>query len=83
MAIYSRCGSVVTIQRPVTTLGEVMALENRKTDKHDQSRLHLNQYCVIQYADDGRQVLADLALLRADEGAAEIYRAARAVGCDV
>lgn len=83
MAIYSRCGSEVEIKRPVTTLDDVAKLESRKTDEHDKQRLSMGQYVVVAYRDDGREVLADLAMLRADDGIVEIHKAARAVGCNV
>ena len=83
MAIYSRGGSAVTIKRPITSIVEVAELEKRRPDKHDKERLALNQYAVVEYADDGREVMADLAMLLADEGIREIHTAARAVGCKV
>ena len=83
MAIYSRGGTEVKIVRPVTTLDEVAKLENRETDAHDIERLAYRQYCIVRYSDDGREAMADLAMLRANDGIAEIHKAARAVGCDV
>lgn len=80
--IYSRFGTPVKLLRPVTTAAEVKRLENRKPDAHDAERMKYGMYVAGSFDDDATERLFDLGLLRADDGIAEINKAARAVGCD-
>jgi hypothetical protein len=86
MAIYTRFGTPVRLVRPVTTLREVQKIENRVPDQHDSQRIDLGMYCIGRLIDEGAETqedrLFDLGLLRADDGIAEINKAARAVGCN-
>lgn len=78
MAIYSWSGVEVELIRPVTSLGEVEALESRPVDFYDTERIALGMYFVVRFPNQER--LYDLAYLRADRGLVEINEAARAKG---
>lgn len=77
MAIYGRCGQVVTIKR-MGKLEDVRALDGRKPDKQDRQAVDDGCYVVVD--DEGKERLYHQAFLRADDGAREIGAAIEALG---
>jgi hypothetical protein len=69
--IYGRFGDPLTIVRRAV-LADVKALDGRKPDAKDRQAIANDAYVVVRYADNGKEALYHLALLKADNGAQEI-----------
>lgn len=76
MAIYSRFGEVITIER-YATLADVTRLDRRKPDAQDRKAVKSKSYVIVRFA-DGSEQLYHLAFLRADGALPEIMNAVRA-----
>jgi hypothetical protein len=68
--IYGRFGDEVTIVRR-GTLDDVRQLDKRKPDQADRDNVERGGYVVIRQ-DNGKEILAHVSYLRADNGWAEI-----------
>lgn len=70
MAIYSRFGDVVTIER-MGKIEDVREYDRRRPDKYDRHNVSIGNYVIIKFS-NGKLQLASISYLRADDGFKEI-----------
>jgi len=74
--IYGRWGDAVTVVR-LATLKDVRTFDHRSPDAQDREMVRRGSYVILK-REDGAEMLANVAFLRADGGAHEIDAAIKA-----